>query len=229
MRRSLIAVFLIACGSCRNSPAPSNQYLFLWAGDSGRKASDFLAVIDAVPTSARYGNIVASVPTGVVGSHPHHTEQEMPASGHLLANGFHAGRTWLFDLTKPLEPRVITSFGDAAGYSHPHTFVRLADGNVLATYQYKGSTAAISHDSAAMAKPAENSTGGLVQMDEAGRVVRSASATDTTIQYHGIFPYSVLPIAGLDRAVSTTTDMDEKNSRRRRNGCSSGGCPISRC
>src|SRR5678816_4079458 len=67
------------------------------------------------------------------------------------------------------------------------------------------------HDSAAMAKSAENSTGGLVQMDESGRVVRSASASDTTIQYRGIFPYSVLPIAAMDRAVSTTTDMDEKN------------------
>ena len=26
----------------------------------------------------------------------------MPANGHLLANGFHAGRTWLFDLARPL-------------------------------------------------------------------------------------------------------------------------------
>jgi hypothetical protein len=70
----------------------------------------------------------------------------MPPNGHLLANGFHAGRTWLFDLTHPLEPRIITAFGDAAGYSHPHTFVRLADGNVLATYQYKGA-APMAHDS----------------------------------------------------------------------------------
>jgi len=210
MRRALIAVLLIACGCGRTPASPSGPYLFLWAGDADDKASDFLAVIDAAPASSRYGTIVASVPTGVVGSHPHHTEQEMPANGHLLANGFHAGRTWLFDLTHPLEPRIITAFGDAAGYSHPHTFVRLADGNVLATYQYKGAPP-MAHDSGAMAPAGENTTGGLVQMDEGGRVVRSASATDTNISYRGVFPYSVLPLPSLDRAISTTTDMDEKN------------------
>ncbi len=113
MRRVLFIVFLIGCGACRSS----SEYLFLWAGDADHKASDFLAVIDANPTSARYGAIVASIPTGVAGAHPHHTEQEMPAHGHLLANGFHAGRTWLFDLSQPLHPRVLTSFGDVAGYS----------------------------------------------------------------------------------------------------------------
>jgi hypothetical protein len=212
MRRVLLAVFLIACGSCAKTAATTDgEYLFLWAGDAERKASDFLAVIDASPTSAHYGSIVASVPTGVVGAHPHHTEQEMPANGHLLANGFHAGRTWLFDLTHPLEPRIITHFGDAAGYSHPHTFVRLAGGNVLATYQYRGNASPMTHDSTAAKAPVENTTGGLVEMDETGRVVKSASASDSSIQYRGVFPYSVLPLSAFDRAVSTTTDMDEKN------------------
>jgi hypothetical protein len=213
MRRTLIIGFLIACASCGRGATPSDQYLFLWAGDADRKASDFLAVIDASPASANYGSIVASIPTGAIGSHPHHTEQEMPANGHLLANGFHAGQTWLFDLSKPLTPRIITSFGDAAGYSHPHTFVRLSNGNVLATYQYKAaSSSPMSHDSSmAMATASENATGGLVEMDETGRVVRSASASDTTISYRGIFPYSALPLPAIDRAVSTTTDMDEKN------------------
>jgi len=212
MRRVLLAVFLIACGSCAKTAATTDgEYLFLWAGDAERKASDFLAVIDASPTSAHYGSIVASVPTGVVGSHPHHTEQEMPANGHLLANGFHAGRTWLFDLTHPLEPRIITQFGDAAGYNHPHTFVRLAGGNVLATYQYRGNASPMTHDSTVAKAPVENTTGGLVEMDETGRVIKSASASDSSIQYRGVFPYSVLPISAFDRALSTTTDMDEKN------------------
>ena len=212
MRRVLLAVFMIACGSCaKTAAATDGDYLFLWAGDAERKASDFLAVIDASPTSAHYGSIVASVPTGVVGAHPHHTEQEMPANGHLLANGFHAGRTWLFDLTHPLEPRILTHFGDAAGYSHPHTFVRLAGGNVLATYQYRGNASPMTHDSTAAMAPVENTTGGLVEMDETGRVIKSASASDSSIQYRGVFPYSVLPLSAFDRAVSTTTDMDEKN------------------
>ena len=40
----------------------------------------------------------------------------MPASGHLLANGFRAGRTWLFDLTQPARPEVITSFACPARF-----------------------------------------------------------------------------------------------------------------
>jgi hypothetical protein len=44
----------------------------------------------------------------------------MPANGHLLANGFHAGRTWLFDLSSPREPRILASFGDVAGFTSAH-------------------------------------------------------------------------------------------------------------
>ncbi|HZK79306.1 MAG TPA: hypothetical protein VFC35_10380, partial [Gemmatimonadaceae bacterium] len=127
MRRVVISVFtVLCCGIYLGASAQSRSYLFLWAGDADGKASDFLGVIDATPSSAHYGEIVASIPTGVVGAHPHHTEAEMPVDGHLLANGFHAGRTWLFDLTQPLRPRILTSFGDLAGYSHPHTYVRMA-------------------------------------------------------------------------------------------------------
>src|SRR5262245_10678133 len=106
------------------------DYLFVWAGDSTGTASDFLAVIDAAPSSPHYGSVVATLPTGMSGAHPHHTEAEPAANGHLLANGFHAGRTWLFDLSEPRTPKIVTSFGDLAGFTHPHTFVRLADGNV---------------------------------------------------------------------------------------------------
>ena len=106
---------VIEGASCSGRPQTAPSYLFLWAGDAEGKASDFLAVIDAAPASPRYGSIVASIPTGTAGTHPHHTELEMPANGHLLANGFRAGRTWLFDLTEPTRPKVITSFGGLAG------------------------------------------------------------------------------------------------------------------
>ena len=79
-----MAVLAALC--CASLRASSDSYLFMWAGDAGHKASDFLAVIDASPTSAGYGRIVTSIPTGEAGTHPHHTEHQMPASGHLLAN-----------------------------------------------------------------------------------------------------------------------------------------------
>src|SRR5947207_15556189 len=58
----------------------------------------------------------------------------------------------------------------------------------------------------------ERSTGGLVEMDERGRPFRSGSASDTAIPDQRIYPYSVLPLPALDRAVSTTTDMDEADT-----------------
>ncbi|HET9481751.1 MAG TPA: hypothetical protein VFP98_08345 [Candidatus Polarisedimenticolia bacterium] len=212
MRRALFTCLLVLCACRETSPG---SYLFLWAGDADQKASDFLAVIDASPASPRYGEIVASVPTGVAAAHPHHTEHEMPASGRLLANGFHAGRTWLFDLSEPMHPRILTSFGDVAGYSHPHTFTRLPNGRVLATFQYRAEPAGTSHEqSHDAASPAvEHSTGGLVEMDERGHPFRSGSARDEAIQDERIFPYSVLPVPGIDRLVSTTTDMDDSNTR----------------
>jgi hypothetical protein len=213
MNRAVAAAILIACAACRRS-APSGDYLFVWAGDSARRASDFLAVIDANPASPGYGKVIASVPTGMAGTHPHHTEAEMPANGHLLANGFHAGRTWLFDLSQPRQPKLLTSFGDVAGFSHPHTFIRLADGNVLATFQYTSdsTSASATHGMDAMAMGGEHSTGGLVEMDERGDPIRAGSAKDSTIPDKRIFPYSVLAMPGVDRAVSTTTDMDEADS-----------------
>ena len=215
MRRGLLVATVISCAACRADTSPTpGEYLFVWAGDSAGKASDFLAVINAAQSSPQYGSVVASLPTGMAATHPHHTESELAANGHLLANGFHAGRTWLYDLSVPRGPKILTSFGDRAGFSHPHTYIRLANGNVLATFQYKADSTASSvpgHD--AMPVGVEHATGGLVEMDERGGVVRSRSATDPAIPDRHIFPYAVLPIAALDRAVSTTTDMDEANKQ----------------
>ena len=213
MRRVLLPAFLAASMACQRDASPG-EYLFLWAGDSARQASDFLAVIDADPASARYGAVLTTLPTGMAGTHPHHTEAEMPADGHLLANGFGAGRTWLFDLTTPRQPAILASFGDLAGFSHPHTYTRLADGNVLATFQYQADTASAeaAGEHGAMAMGGPHSTGGLVEMDERGIVIRSGSAVDTTIPDRWIFPYSVLAIPSMNRAVSTTTDMDHADT-----------------
>ena len=203
---ALLAALLTLPGT--SFAAAPGSYLFLWAGDADDKASDFLAVIDVDPASARYGAVVASLPTGESGTHPHHTEHEMSANGHLLANGFHAGRTWLFDLTRPLEPRILTSFDDIAGYSHPHTFIRMDNGHVLTTFQY-----AAPANSAHSGHGSENATGGLVEMTERGEVLRTGSARDTRIPDPRIYPYSVLPLPAIDRAVSTTTDMDHTNEK----------------
>lgn len=223
MRPRPLAALLLACAACQSDAPPVTMpgaHLFVWAGDSAGTASDFLAVIDADPSSPDYGAVVATHPTGVVGSGPHHTEDALAPNGHLLANGFAAGRTWLYDLTTPRAPRLLASFGDVAGFSHPHSFARLADGSVLATFQYAASASAsvpahahgpapaASDDSARVAARAG---GGLVHMDERGSVIHSRSARDPAVRDPHLYPYAVLPVPALDRALSTTTDMDAAN------------------
>src|SRR5207249_11824265 len=158
LRCFVLLHFWAACGY-----AQSSSYLFVWAGDDAKTSSDFLAVLDADSKSPHYGHAVASAavpgPTGT----PHHTELEMPPGGFLLANAFESGRTMLFDLRQPQHPSLVTSFGDLGGYMHPHTYVRLPNGHVLATFQYHGG-----HEP-------KSDGGGLVEFDERGHLIRSSS------------------------------------------------------
>jgi hypothetical protein len=112
MRRGFLLITLLLGCTLNGATGNKHSYLFAWCGDDNKKASDFLTVIDADPASPDYGQVVATAPTGVAGSVPHHTEVEMPAGGLLMANGFEAGRTWVFDLRKPLKPHIVASFGD---------------------------------------------------------------------------------------------------------------------
>jgi len=215
MHRALVLVAFLAATACQATHQRQSEYLFVWAGDSAAKSSDFLAVVDADPQSAKYGSVIASLPTGASGTHPHHTEAVLSANGHLLANGFHTGKTWLFDLTSPRTPKIVTTFGDLAGYSHPHTYLRLSNGNVLTTFQYRAdsTSAAPMHMTADTMVTVEHSTGGLVEMDERGTIIQSGSAVDTGIPDRRLFPYSVVEMHTIDRVVSTTTDMDQADRK----------------
>src|SRR5947208_17070617 len=104
-----LAIFVLALTA---QAKPKHSYLFVWAGDADHTASDFLGVIDADPSSKTYGHIVASVPTGAVGTHPHHTEDFIGPNNHLLADGVDSGKSWVFDLNHPFHQRILASFAD---------------------------------------------------------------------------------------------------------------------
>lgn len=203
--RAVLTVVVLAagCHATRSNPATapavsSSRYLFVWAGDVDKRESDFLAVVDVDRQSPTYAEVVATLPVGATGTLAHHTEYEMPAGGELWANGFAAGRTFRFDLQDPTRPRLAGSFGDEGPFSQPHSYARLPGGNVLTTFQHP-----IGEEAA---------TGGLVELDSAGRVIRFASAAtqvDSTIR-----PYSLAVVPALDRVVTTATDMHLQTSSR---------------
>ncbi len=174
----------------------SSDYLYVWTASSDSTQPDFLAVIDARPTSSSYGRLITTVPVPGRGNRPHHTEYEMPADGRLFANGFRTGQTFIFDTSDPAHPRRAEQFGDVAGMMHPHSFVRLSNGNVLVTFQMQ-------HDSLGV------EPGGLAELTNHGALVRSVSANGAGVDRRAR-PYSAVVVPKLDRIVTTTTDMDGK-------------------
>jgi len=201
LRVALIAVPAFAAAGCaRHAPFSQNhseqlpaRYLFAWAGDEDREDSDFLAVIDLARDGDRYGTIVTTTPIGEKGIWPHHTEHELGASQMLFANGFSGNRTVLFDLHDALHPKVVERFNGVAGLSFLHSFARLPNGHVLATFQSHGQN--------------NEGPGGIAELDERGRVVRSRSAEDSTADQTTLRPYSLAVIPSLDRVVVALTYM----------------------
>lgn len=181
-----------AAAAPATSPA---RRLYAWAGDLDRADSDFLAVLDVDPESPAYGRVLATLPAGRSGTHPHHTEHRLSASGILFANGFLTGTTFRFDLRDPGDPRLLGGFEAAAGFTWPHSYERLPNGNVLATFQGEG--------------PDNLDPGGLAEIDDEGDVIRSGSAADPSAPRALLRPYSLAIVPELDRVVVTSYDMGE--------------------
>lgn len=204
MLRALLIATLMSLpyeASADSGPAQKpGHYLFVWSGDQAGKGNDFLIVVDADPASPTYGKLVTSLVTDQKSLRPHHTEYEMPASAMLFANDHGANRTFIFDLRDPLKPRVAASFGNLGGFSMPHSFARLPNGNVLATFQYEGE-----HGHMAMA----GISGGLVEIDDEGKAVRSVGNADPAFADEGLLPYGLAVLPDIDRVLVTNSPMGD--------------------
>lgn len=204
--RTLLLVFatVVLAGESWSVPSQlaSSDFLYVWASSADSSGPDFLAVYDVrdhLPAD-RYGALVTTLPVPGRGNRTHHTEHVMPDDGQLFANGFGSGQSFIFDLTVPPAPRLVKQFGNMGALMHPHSFWRLPNGNVLATFQMQ-------HDAQGMAP------GGLAELTPRGELVRLASAaipgTDRRIR-----PYSAAILPEIDRIVVTTSDMDNRDTTR---------------
>ncbi len=224
LRLATLLALVTACSAAdrpetrTRAPADSGSYLFVWTGDGDHammagghrpdtaaapdtvEHTDFLAVIDIDTASATYAQVVATVPTGTTGSMPHHIELEMPTGGRaLFASAYTAGRAYLLDLANPKQPRIKGVIDSVPGLRTPHSFVRLADGNVLATMQFG--------DERAKGRP-----GGLALFSPEGRVVRSESAADPKMPGAAIRTYALDVAPSTDRVITTSSPMDTERS-----------------
>ena len=122
----------------------------------------------------------------------HHTNYVLPPDDVLYANDWMANRTFVFNLGNATQPRLVRHFESIGKYSYPHAFLRLSNGNTLATFQYSGGF--------------NKGPGGLVEFDSSGRVVRAGSAADPRVD-RNIRPYSLAISPKLDRIVTSSADM----------------------
>src|SRR5215468_9178560 len=152
---------LLGARAAEQKTTTTDHYLLVWAGDRAGQGTDFLIVINADPTSPDYGHMVTTLATDQQTVRVHHTEYTMPPSGMLFANDHDVGRTFIIDARNPRQPKVAASFNDLAGYMHPHSYLRLPNGHVLATFQH-AHHGAMSGDF--------GRTGGLVEINDAGEV-----------------------------------------------------------
>jgi len=191
--RIAISLLLLATFGCSTRATPRSSegstHLFVWAWDVDKGADDFLAVIDVDRRSATYGHVVRTLPAPG-GRGAHHVEYEM-TTGQLFANSFDVGRTFVFDLSNPAQPRLSGEFGDAGPYSHPHSFARTPSGTVLGTFQGLASN--------------HNAVGGLVELDAHGKMIRGTSAANRADP--DLRPYSLTVVPQIDRVVTTSADM----------------------
>jgi len=206
MRRLFLIVAIVLCFLVHSVYAQqpnqlNGHYLFAWTGDSAHQGKDFLAVINADPFSPAYGHLVTTLVTDQTSLRVHHTEYTMPESGMLFANDHEAGRTFIFDLRDPLHPKIAASFTDMAGYMHPHSYLRLPNGHVLVSFQR-------SH--AGMHSGSVGQNGGLVEIDDNGKLIRSASNADPAFPDAWLTPYSLVPLPEIDRIVSTNSSMEDE-------------------
>jgi hypothetical protein len=194
------SLLVVPAISAERTTGVSGHSLFVWMGDADKQGNDFLLVVDADPKSPNFGRMVSALETDQKTVRPHHTEYTMPASGMLFANDHDAGRSFILDVRNPLHPSVVTSFNDMGGFAHPHSYLRLPNGNVLASFQ---------HDHASMHSESRGKSGGLVEIDDHGKLVRAVSNADPAFADALLMPYSLAVLPKIDRVVSTNSSMHD--------------------
>ncbi len=179
------ALLLFSAAALVAQQESASRYLVTWVADADGADSDFLAVLDVAPRSKTFAQIITTVAAGERGTVPHHTEHDFTPGHPLFANGFAGNRSFRFDLHDPLHPALLGSVSSVPGLAFPHSFIRLSNGNILATMQASGPT---------FVPP-----GGLAEFRDDGTPVRWASAVNDVDP--GTRPYSLLALSSEDRAI----------------------------
>lgn len=187
---------LSACARGPETPIFTGEpHLLVWAGDADRQNADFLALIDADPTSDTYGKVLRTYPIRSRANEPH-ALVPVRNDNRVFGSALLTNRVFVFDLQKPLAARLlhVDEAGPGRRLWAPQEAVSLPNGHVAVACPdragYRGDPRAV-----------VSAAGGLLELDADGQFVREVSADDPEAQGLVIAPYGIA-LAG-NRVVTT--------------------------
>ncbi len=204
------ASLVVACSSsspdARARSGEDSPYLLVSAGDKDELDSDVLAVIDLRSDSRDLGKVIATTPTGMKGSLPHHMEYALPPEGELLfMNAHHHEMSMLVDVSNPRAPRVAKTFRPPAPLRYPHDYSRTPTGTRLVGFLRSEGK---SIDPAESVTPGNH--GGIAEYSADGTLLRTVMAGNAGGQ--PVRPYAFALLPEIDRVVVTSALMMESVS-----------------
>jgi DNA-binding beta-propeller fold protein YncE len=178
--------------------APFEPYLVVWAGDADRKDADFLAVVNANPSSRKYGRVLATVPVRSRGNEPQELNDTFRYDGRVFASGALGNRVFTFDLRDPEAPKLagVTELGDRR-YWAPRGIASLPSGRVAVACPDRARHLGLPRE-------ITGAPGGLVELDANGRLVREVSAGSEDSRGYVVAP-SGATIAPAAKTLVTTS------------------------
>jgi hypothetical protein len=197
----LIFVALVALGCARAPKTPpftGEPFLLVWAGDADRTNADFLAVLDADPTSPSYGKVLRTYPVRSRGNEPAQLNAQARADRSVFGTGVLTNRTFVFDVRQPLAARLVhvDEPDPKRRFWAPGAPIDLPNGRVAVACadpaRYRGDPREL------LASP-----GGLVLLDTGGEYIRDVPAADPAARHLIIAPYAGTASAAAGRLVTT--------------------------
>ena len=200
----LLGTAVAACARTGERPetrAEPARYLYVWAGTGNDSTNgvDLITVLDADSASPTYGTVLSALTVDTSGRMPHHSEFAAPARGALFVNDFSGDRSFLVDFSTPLAPRLQGRLASVPSGRRLHSFLRLANGHVLATVQFGDSTVA-------------GEPGGVVEFDADGRLLRTGWSRDSSFPGARIRTYALAAVPEVDRLVTTSSPMNSEKT-----------------
>jgi hypothetical protein len=187
----------------QTKPGVESSYLLVSAGDADEADSDFLAVIDLRSESPDLGEAIATMPTGMKSSMPHHMEYAMPPAGDFLfMNAHHHEMSLLLDVSNPRAIHAVKTFAPPPPLRFPHDYSRTPDGTRLVGFLRSEGK---SIDPEETVTPGNH--GGIAEYSADGILLRQAIAGNAGGK--PVRPYAFALLPELDRLVVTSAPMME--------------------